>query len=86
MKAQSHIGRLETGRGKEKEREKQANERKMKAQSHTGRAETGNGKGNEREQQANERKMKAYLLNKKCQPLKEQPARFGAQKKKLRLI
>ena len=49
MKAQSHIGRLEIGRGKEKEREKQANERKMKAQSHTGRAETGRGKQKERE-------------------------------------
>ena len=54
--AQSHKGRTGTGKGKEKEREKQANERKMKAQSHTGRIETAKGKEKEREEQANERK------------------------------
>ena len=56
MKTQSHTGRIETAKGKHKEREKQANERKMKAQSHTGRIETAKGKEKEREEQANERK------------------------------
>ena len=56
VRAQSHTGRIGTCKGKEKEREKQANEKEMKAQSHTGRIETAKGKEKEREEQANERK------------------------------
>ena len=51
--AQSHTGRTGTGKGKEKEREKQANERKMRAQSHTGRTETGKAKEKERGKASN---------------------------------